>query len=75
MKRVNLSLRIEATLTDADTGKVEPMPFKGDLYFEYNGVPYADAVDVQESFARALGEHGQRMIEKGRKHAAAQAGK
>jgi hypothetical protein len=75
MKRVNLSLNIQATLEDADTGKVELTPFKGDMAFEYNGVPYADAVDVQESFAQAMAEHGARMIAKGRKHAAAQDGK
>lgn len=67
MKRVNLKLTIVAELVDADTGKVEPTPFDADLKFNYRGVPYADALDVQESFAQALAEHGQRMIAKGRK--------
>ena len=70
MKKVTLSLKIQAELVDADTGKVEPVPFDADMNFNYRGVPYADALDVQESFAQALAEHGQRMIAKGRKSSA-----
>lgn len=66
MDRVNLKLVINATMVDADTGKIEATPFKGDMTFEYNGVPYADALDVQASFAQALNDHGARMIQKGR---------
>jgi hypothetical protein len=75
MNRVNLNLHIVATLTDAATGKTEPTPFDAEMDFNYRGVPYADALDVQESFAQAMSEHGARMISKGRKHAEAQKAK
>lgn len=70
MERVNLKLKIEVELTDAATGDVVPVPFKGLMDFEYNGVKYADGLDIQASFAQAVSEHGARMIEKGRAKAA-----
>lgn len=66
-KRVHMSLNITATMTDAATG--ETMATFG-LPCEYRDVPYADALDVQESFMQAIGEHGARMSAKGRAHAA-----
>lgn len=70
MKRVNLELRIKVVLKDAETGKVEPVPFDGKMRFNYRNVSYPDGLDIQESFARSVSEHGDRMFAKGRQHAA-----
>lgn len=67
-KKVNLSLDIKATMTDAGTGA--SMATFG-LPCEYLDVPYQDALDVQKSFMQAIGEHGERMLAKGYAHAKA----